>query len=99
MIIVKILVFQYIHSHQHIFGLFDITFIVCDGNEFLHNLVEPIICTSFLLDSPNKLNIVKLLFFFSEKIFSLKPVFGVCLYAVSNPGSLHTYKETLKSYN
>ena len=41
--IVKIRVFQYIHSHQHSFHLFDVTFIVCDGKENLHNLVETII--------------------------------------------------------
>ena len=44
---------------------------------------------------PYKLNIMKLLFSFpTGELFSLKPVFGACLYAVSNSGSLHTYKQT-----
>ena len=46
--VVKIRLFQYIHSNQHSFHSFDVTFIVCKGKEFLHNLVEMIICMSLL---------------------------------------------------
>ena len=54
---------------------------------------------AFSLKFSQKLNIMKLLFSFPSEIFSLKPVLGACLYAVSNSGSLHTYEQTLKSYN
>ena len=40
MSIQNIHVFEYIHSCQHSFHLFDVTFIVCDGKKILYNLVE-----------------------------------------------------------
>ena len=41
----------------------------------------------------------KLLFSFPSEIFSLKPVFGACLYTVSNSGSLYTYNQTQRKVN
>ena len=49
---------------------------------------------AFSLEFSKKLNIMKLLFSFPSEIFSLKPVFAACSYAVSNSGSLHTYEQT-----
>ena len=53
--IVNIEVFQYNHSRQHSFCSFDVTYIVCDENKFLHNLLELIICMSFLSSQWNSL--------------------------------------------